>query len=415
MLTFKAGPTKATRTELENLMSTGRVFTGNDPFIRAIFNSGILEKDENLSCLQSILNSIVTVCNFVNDPQASPVVNARRVLLQELKATHETDIRTALEKITEKTIHRDKESQSETITVKTFDTELDGIPLSVSIEFSNQQTNPTYIVGEIKIKPKLDGNTPTIIQPLLIINEGDKLIDTVVNLSVDYKPVDDSGMEYKVIYSPNSDENRSSPEQPTVKLILNGRAPLKDQLQLPGGITLAAARGNQLKLRQLVQDGADPNVNEAGRNYPIICAAMNSKFDTVRLLAQFGVDLNQGGDDTNLTCLHILCSHTEGDPNERASIIRFLAQKGADINARHSFSQTPLVKAILAGQPEVVIKALLDSGADTNHSFRLSSSDPTVELKSYVSDSRNGVSESVATLMQNGAPTLQLVAPMVYN
>jgi len=88
-------------------------------------------------------------------------------------------------------------------------------------------------------------------------------------------------------------------------------------------------------------------------------AVLKHDVDAVNAMLNEGVDANSRAFYTERTAL--MLAARAGD----ATIVRILLDKGADVNARDLWANTPLLYAP-AGGNVVVVQALLEKGADVN-------------------------------------------------
>jgi ankyrin repeat protein len=110
---------------------------------------------------------------------------------------------------------------------------------------------------------------------------------------------------------------------------------------------LAAASPDAEVMRVLAKAGADPRIATKGGLTPLMVAAGVSRgqdftdderrvsYDAVRFAVELGADVNAASED-GLTALHGAAS------NGMDNVVRFLADKGAKLDVRDRYQQTPL-------------------------------------------------------------------------
>lgn len=122
-------------------------------------------------------------------------------------------------------------------------------------------------------------------------------------------------------------------------------------------------------VKLLLKHGADPNIASPYWGGPLHRAGRSSNLDMVKLLVKnggAGVDINLPssgmlGTPLTATCLHY--EHDDSDPADNsADIVRYLVDRGADVNARCGLVGYALNAAALTSGP-AIIDLLLEKGA----------------------------------------------------
>ena len=126
----------------------------------------------------------------------------------------------------------------------------------------------------------------------------------------------------------------------------------------------AAMYGKLAKVEQLVALCADVNaITECGKT-PLMLAAMYGHKNVMEALLNAGADPNLGGEEEfeeGTTAL--MCIASSLFASNRAEIIQFLVNRGADVNARNDSGETAL---IVGCDNADSVKALIEAGADVN-------------------------------------------------
>ena len=118
----------------------------------------------------------------------------------------------------------------------------------------------------------------------------------------------------------------------------------------------AVGKGDLERVRELIAQGADVNMSISGM--PVIMAAPDPAM--INFLAQSGADVNARSDLLNMTVLVSFISKGKVD------VVKALIQAGADVNTRDSKTgATALSSAIKPGKVDI-IRTLIEAGADVN-------------------------------------------------
>jgi len=137
-----------------------------------------------------------------------------------------------------------------------------------------------------------------------------------------------------------------------------------------------AAKGDNARVKELLDKGVDVNMRGNDRNTPIMEAAFGGHVETVKLLLDHGADLsakkNDGADPRGLAhgkevieliknVSTLVDAATKGNTQE----LKELIDKGTPVNGLDKFGHSALTEACFSGQTEVV-KLLLEKAADPN-------------------------------------------------
>eukprot|EP00931_Biecheleriopsis_adriatica_P080923 TRINITY_DN5426_c0_g1_i1.p1 TRINITY_DN5426_c0_g1~~TRINITY_DN5426_c0_g1_i1.p1 ORF type:complete len:413 (+),score=83.86 TRINITY_DN5426_c0_g1_i1:30-1268(+) len=121
-------------------------------------------------------------------------------------------------------------------------------------------------------------------------------------------------------------------------------------------IIVAAAQGDVLRVKDLVERGANLEAKDNEGHTPIAVAILEDHLPTVKELADQGADI-EATDDEGSTALALAALMGRQD------IVKELIDRGANLEAKDKNGHTPIALAILAGHLPLV-KELANQGAD---------------------------------------------------
>ena len=133
-----------------------------------------------------------------------------------------------------------------------------------------------------------------------------------------------------------------------------------------GELNDATKTGDVVKIRQLLEQGADINAKSGVFEWaPLHIAIALRKTKIIELLIEKGADL-EALDRDQRTPLHIAAlSGFIEDAKPYTDIAKFLIEKGAKVNARDNSQSTPLHFAAFRGNVSMT-ELLIKKGADVN-------------------------------------------------
>lgn len=137
----------------------------------------------------------------------------------------------------------------------------------------------------------------------------------------------------------------------------NGRVEKADRDDLDAKLAKAAFLCDFVAVRELLAQGADPNVRDGELRAPLHQAVLGGSVGLLGLLLESGADPN-AKDNQGFTPLHFAVQESLPE------IARILVGRGADPNAVDEDGNSALHRAILSGRGrDDIARMLLDSGA----------------------------------------------------
>lgn len=127
----------------------------------------------------------------------------------------------------------------------------------------------------------------------------------------------------------------------------------------------AAIKGDTARVKELTTQNADTknDINTGDLTAALMLATFNDHNETVKFLIEKGADVN-GKMNNGKTALMLAAGQGHVD------IVKLLLDKGADVNAKTNNGETALIPAVFKGDTNI-IKLLLDRGVDVNAEFEL--------------------------------------------
>ena len=137
-----------------------------------------------------------------------------------------------------------------------------------------------------------------------------------------------------------------------------------------------AARGDNARVKELLDKGVDVNMRGNDRNTPIMEASYGGHFETVKLLLDHGADLsakkNDGADPGGLAhgkevieLIKNVSILVDAAARGNTQTLNELIGKGTPVNGLDKFGHSALTEASWSGKTDVV-KLLLEKGANPN-------------------------------------------------
>ncbi|MFD0673053.1 ankyrin repeat domain-containing protein [Cohnella sp. GCM10027633] len=144
-------------------------------------------------------------------------------------------------------------------------------------------------------------------------------------------------------------------------------SPLRDQASIEKDVKLmdrqlisAAERGDNDRLRQLLQEGADMNARDSRGRTAIMAATHGNRPEAVKLLIDAGADINAQDDRRDNPFLY---AGAEG----RFEILELLIAAKADTKLTNRYGGTALIPAAEKGHVDNVRSLLTKTDVDVNH------------------------------------------------
>ena len=153
----------------------------------------------------------------------------------------------------------------------------------------------------------------------------------------------------------------------------------------------AARSGNVELVEYLISKGADIHCDKRDQN-PLISACSCDRYGVIELLLHHGADIDVQVEFSEFTCMHQACI------DDNVEMVRFLLDRGAEINILDCDEQTPLAEAFKHNDIEL-LTVLLERGADPDISLIYTPYRWTPLMLAVA----EGDTETIELLLQHGA------------
>lgn len=101
----------------------------------------------------------------------------------------------------------------------------------------------------------------------------------------------------------------------------------------------AVSTGNVAMMKQLIALGADPKAKSPDGSGGVLIATGSRKLDAVKMMVELGLDVNEAPKGRS-TALHTAVRNGSND------IVQYLADHGADFDAKDQFGRNALEEAL---------------------------------------------------------------------
>ena len=126
--------------------------------------------------------------------------------------------------------------------------------------------------------------------------------------------------------------------------------------QLNAQLLAAARAGNAVRIRRLLDQGADPNFEDRKGRAALLLSAKGGHGESAQALLARGADAN-ATDENGKSVLMYAAENGDG------KLVKALLQRKVDVNAANKFGETALINAAWRGRKSVA-NTLLDRGAE---------------------------------------------------